>query len=205
MLTARQKIMLRPCSFIATVLLLPPAAALFLPAPASSQVQLLPCSYSTPALLLPSSYPLFCFAQLYFCPLPAPALLLVFSCPAPAPTNPSLAAFIIISTLWLFSARREPPFMVPSEILICLLAIRIGFCGDIRARDLQNMSLCTSYRICIHREAWIYVARLNSRLSLICHCGGQKKWFNRFNRFSLSAVVISWIICLSNLQYCDFL
>ena len=162
---------------------------------------------NAPALLL--LLPCSCIAHglLLACSQPAPGLLMVCSCPVPDLAHPSFAAFIIIiiSTLWLFSARREPPFMVPSEILICLLAIRIGFCGDIRARDLQNMSLCTSYRICIHREAWIYVARLNSRLSLICHCGGQKKWFNRFNRFSLSAVVISWIICLSNLQYCDFL
>ena len=51
---------------------------------------------------------------------------------APWPTHPSLAAFIIIiSTLWLFLARREPPFMVlgPYATAFCLsvLSIRHGF------------------------------------------------------------------------------
>ena len=67
-----------------------PALALFLPDSA------LPYS----ALLLPCS-----------CPLHASAPLLLYS--SPAPFHTSLAAFvIIISTLRLFSVRREPPYMV---------------------------------------------------------------------------------------------
>merc|ERR1711970_913183 len=60
---------------------------------------LLPCSCIAPGVLLA-------------CPEPTPGLLMVCSCPAPDPALPSFAAFIIISTLRLFSARREPPFMV---------------------------------------------------------------------------------------------
>ena len=60
---------------------------------------LLPCSCIAPGLLLA-------------CSQPAPGLLMVCSCPAPDPAHPSFAAFIINSTLRLFSARREPPFMV---------------------------------------------------------------------------------------------
>ena len=63
---------------------------------------LLPCSCIAPGLLLASSQPV-------------PGLLMVTSCPAPDPSHPSFAAFIIISTLRLFLARREPPFMVISE------------------------------------------------------------------------------------------
>ena len=70
--------------------------------------------HPTPAqfLLLPCSCP----AQL----LPFLALILAQPCffPAPAPAHPSLAAFIIISTLRLFSARREPTFMVLFNVLI---------------------------------------------------------------------------------------
>ena len=110
------------------------------PAPALFQFQLLPCSYHTPALVPPSSYPdlsrsflipsqllpYFCSALLSFtptlflpCSFPAPALLLLPPCsclaPAcfcPAPAYFHLAAFIIISTLQLFSAQREQPVMV---------------------------------------------------------------------------------------------
>ena len=60
---------------------------------------LLPCPCIAPGLLLAYSKP-------------APGLLMVRSYPAPCPAHPSLAAFIIISSLRLFSARREPPFMV---------------------------------------------------------------------------------------------
>ena len=66
---------------------------------APAQLLLLPCSCIAPGLLLA-------------CSQPAPGLLIVCSCPAPDPAHPSFAAFIIISTLRLFSARREPPFMV---------------------------------------------------------------------------------------------
>ena len=45
-----------------------------------------------------------------------PGLVMVCSCPAPDPAHPSFAAFIIISTLRLFSARREPPFMVQTPL-----------------------------------------------------------------------------------------
>ena len=65
---------------------------------------LLPCSCIAPGLLLA-------------CSQPAPGLLIVCSCPAPDPAHPSFAAFIIISTLRLFSARREPPFMVSHPVL----------------------------------------------------------------------------------------
>ena len=114
-----------------------PAPTLLLPGssfcPASAV--LLPCSFQVPiphissyspvpAQLLPAFCPVLLYsAQLCSCPVPAllpcscfsPALALLqpCSCPAPGPANPSLAAFIIIiSTLRLFSARREPPFMV---------------------------------------------------------------------------------------------
>ena len=60
---------------------------------------LLPCSCIAPGLLLA-------------CSQPSPGLLMVCYCPAPNPAHPSFAAFIIISTLRLFSVRREPPFMV---------------------------------------------------------------------------------------------
>ena len=64
---------------------------------------LLHCSCTVPGLLLA------CFQ-------PAPGLLMVFSCPAPDPAHPSFAAFIISSTLRLFLARREPPFMVNQKV-----------------------------------------------------------------------------------------
>ena len=60
---------------------------------------LLPCSCIAPGLLLA-------------CSQPAPGLLVVCSCFAPETAHPTFAAFIIISTLRLFSARQEPPFMV---------------------------------------------------------------------------------------------
>ena len=59
---------------------------------------LLPCSFA-PGLLL-------------VCSQPALGLPMVCSCPAPDPAHPCFAAFIIIGTLRLFSARQEPPFMV---------------------------------------------------------------------------------------------
>ena len=65
---------------------------------------LLPCSCIAPGVLLA-------------CSQPAPGLLMVCSCLAPDPAHSSFAAFIIISTLRLFSARRESPFMV----LYCML------------------------------------------------------------------------------------
>ena len=72
---------------------------------------LLPCSCIAPGLLLA-------------CSQPSPGLLMVCSCPALDPAHPSFATFIIIiSTLQLFSAWREPPFMVyllGQWSLICL-------------------------------------------------------------------------------------
>ncbi len=67
---------------------------------------------NAPALLL--LFPCSCIAPdlLLACSKPALGLLMVCSYPAPDPALPSFAAFIIISTLRLFSARREPPFMV---------------------------------------------------------------------------------------------
>ena len=66
---------------------------------APALLMLLPCSCIAPGLLLAYSQP-------------APGLLIVCSCPAPDSAHPNFTAFIIISTLRLFSARREPPFMV---------------------------------------------------------------------------------------------
>ena len=122
-------LLLLSCSCSAPTLLLPSSS--FCPAPAV----LLPCSFQAPIWHIPSSSPVpaqllpsFCPALLYsaqLCSCPVPALLLPCSCFSPAlallqpcscpagPAHPSLAAFIIIiSTLQLFSARREPPFMV---------------------------------------------------------------------------------------------
>merc|ERR1711867_244277 len=73
---------------------------------------LLPCSLQTPILHIPNFSPV----PTQLLPSFFPALLhysQLCSCPAPGPVHPSLAAFIIIiSTLRLFSARRQPPFMV---------------------------------------------------------------------------------------------
>ena len=116
---------LLPCSCPAHA----PTSDLLLPCsctfPYSCSAPLLPtCSYPTPAefLLLPCSSLL----------LPFLALLLVQPClfPAPAPAHPSLTAFIIISTLQLFSARREPPFMVlyTSVVAVDYSAVSIVSC-----------------------------------------------------------------------------
>ena len=129
--------LLLSCSFHAPALLLPysspaPASAQPLPYSCPASFKLLSGTFLAPPQFLPSSCPLsalLCFtllssAQLCSCPVPtlllpcssfcpALALLLPCFCPARGPAHPSLAAFIIIiSTLWLFSARREPPFMV---------------------------------------------------------------------------------------------
>ena len=86
----------------------------------------LPCNYPAPFMLLLCSYSTPPWLQLLPCPCRTPALLLPWSCfsptiallqpcsyPVPDPAIPSLAVFIIIiSTLRLLSARREPPFMV---------------------------------------------------------------------------------------------
>ena len=112
----------------ALLLLLPcscPALALLLPFSCPDLTLLLPCSCSAPAhkILHGGWYWQKIKIVLMSCSCTAPArswgapdltLLLVQPCffLAPAPAHPSLAAFIIISTLWLFSARREPPFMV---------------------------------------------------------------------------------------------
>ena len=67
----------------------------------------------------------------------APALFLPCSCPAPGPAHPSLAAFIIIiSTLRLFSARREPPFMVCICLYICMFKICDDFSNKTTEREL---------------------------------------------------------------------
>ena len=134
------------CSFHASALLLlysfpAPASALPLPYSCPTPAILLPCSLQAPIWHIPSSSPgpaqllsSFCpvllySAQLCYCPIPAlllpcsyfsPALALLQlgSCPAPGPAKSSLAAFIIISTLQLFLARRQPPFMVLYSVKI---------------------------------------------------------------------------------------
>ena len=105
-----------------------PVSALLLLYSFHGPTLLLSSSYPTPTQLLPS----FCSALLYSaqlcsCPVCAllqpcscfsPALALLQSCSCPAGlAHPSLAAFIIfISTLQLFSSRREPPLVVLLEI-----------------------------------------------------------------------------------------
>ena len=96
--------------------------ALLLPYYCPAHFKLLSGTFLAPPQVLPSSCPLsalFCFtllssapALLLPCPSHASTLLLLCFCAAPSPAHPSFAAFIIISTLRLFSARREPPFMV---------------------------------------------------------------------------------------------
>ena len=120
-------LLLLSCSCSTPTLLLPkfyPALAVLLPCFFQAPIRDIPSSSPVPAQLLPS----FCLALLYSAQLssaPAPflpcscfsptlALLLPYSRPA-HPAHGSLAALIIIiivSTLRLFSARREPPFMV---------------------------------------------------------------------------------------------
>merc|ERR1711989_192880 len=89
-----------------------PASAPPLPCSCPVPCKLLSCTFLAPPQFLPSSCPLSslpCFTILSS----APALFLPCSCPAPGPAHPSLAAFIIIiSTLRLFSAQQQPPFMV---------------------------------------------------------------------------------------------
>ena len=124
--------LLLSCSFHAPALLLPysspaPASAQPLPYSCPASFKLLSGTFLAPPQFLPSSCPLSALlhsAQLCCCPNPvlllpcscfSPALPLLQSCSRPArPAHPSLAAFIIIiiSTLRLFSVRREPPFMV---------------------------------------------------------------------------------------------
>ena len=110
------------------LLLYSPASSLLLLCsyPALPQLQLLSCTFLAPRELLPSScslsallyssqlcsYPATALLMLLPCSCFSPGLLMPFSCPAPGPAHPNLAAFIIISTLQVFSARREPPFMV---------------------------------------------------------------------------------------------
>ena len=113
-----------PCSF--------PAHALLLPSSCPTPAQLLPsfCSAllrSTPTLLIPCSFP----ASTLLLPFswPAPGLILVCSCPAPS----QLLPFIIIRTLQLFLARREPPFMVQwtpalTAPLITIFSNNVFFC-----------------------------------------------------------------------------
>ena len=123
-------LLLHSCSYSASTLLLPsssfrPAPAVFLPCSFQAPIQHIPSSSPVPAQLPPSFCPVLLYsAQLCSCPVPAlllpcscfsPALALLQPCSCPAPDPAILAAFIIIiSTLRLFSARREPPFMVNS-------------------------------------------------------------------------------------------
>ena len=99
-----------------------PALLFLLPCSCIAPGLLLTCSWPAHGLLLPSSCPLsslICFtllssapALLLPCPSHASTPLLLCFCPAPAPAHPSLAAFIIFSTSWLFPAQQEPRFMV---------------------------------------------------------------------------------------------
>ena len=133
-------LLLLSCSCSTPTLLLPkfyPALAILLPCFFQAPIRDIPSSSPVPAQLLPS----FCLALLYSAQLssaPAPflpcscfsptlALLLPYSRPA-HPAHGTLAALIIIiiiSTLRLFSARREPPFMVnlillyPDKSAVC--------------------------------------------------------------------------------------
>ena len=106
---------------------------------------LLPCSYPAPSLLLHCSR---------FCP--ALALLLLCSCPAPV--NRSLVPFIIISTLRLFSARREPTFMV----------IDYGsFIEMYKASFQESCSRTELCYICILRERALRALTGNTTLTLV--------------------------------------
>ena len=67
---------------------------------------------NAPALLLLLPCPCIALGLLIACSQPALGLLIVCSCPASGPAHPSLAAFIIIGILRLFTARRKPHFMV---------------------------------------------------------------------------------------------
>ena len=124
-------------SHLASLLLLPySSSSSFCPAP----VVLLPCSFQTPILLIPSSCQapalfLLCSALLYsalllLCSCAASALLLLCSCFSPvlllASSYPAPAVLLVcppqfsslhhhqqfFGTLRLYSARRDPPFLV---------------------------------------------------------------------------------------------
>ena len=100
------------CSYPVPAQLLPLSSFRSCPAPAL--LMLLPSSFPAPA---PSPAPALLLPT-WSCPT-AQFLLLPCSCPASALPGPGLgpalllsSSIIIISTLQLFSARREPPFMV---------------------------------------------------------------------------------------------
>ena len=136
-------LLLLSCSCSAPTLLLPSSS--FCPAPAV----LLPCFFQAPIRHIPSSSPVpaqllpsFCPALLYSallcsCPVPAlllpcscfsPALALLQSCSCPAgPAHPSLAAFIIISTLRLFFATARAAFYGTMEYRAISFIIRWNF------------------------------------------------------------------------------
>ena len=123
---------------------------------ASAQLLLLPCSCIAPGLLLA-------------CSQPAPGLLIVCSCPAPDPAHPSFAAFIIISTLRLFSARREPPFMVNirgRRIVKKLVyrILRIPTNANTKYRIPNRRIANTEYRILVCIKYYVFF--LNSALIL---------------------------------------
>ena len=100
-----------------------PAPAVLLPSSFQAPTQLISSSSPVPAQLLPSFCPVLLYsAQLCSCPIPAqllpckclstaPALLQPCSCPAPRPSNPNFAAFII-STFTFFSTAVSNGFQI---------------------------------------------------------------------------------------------
>ena len=96
-----------PAHALASALLFPYSCS-FLYSCSAPAYLLLPCSCSAPVL------PCFCPSWPCSFSSPAPSLLLLL------PTI-SLAAFILSSILQLFSARREPPFMIHFSFLFFLL------------------------------------------------------------------------------------
>ena len=121
-------LMFLSCSCSAPTLLLPGSSFCLAPAvllPCFLQVPMrhIPSSSPVPAQLLPSFCPVLLYsAQLCSCPIPAqllpckclstaPALLQPCSCPAPRPSNPNFAAFII-STFTFFSTAVSNGFQI---------------------------------------------------------------------------------------------
>ena len=97
--------------------------AVLLPCSLQAPIRHIPSSSPVPAQLLPSFCPVLLYsAQLCSCPIPAqllpckclstaPALLQPCACPAPRPSNPNFAAFII-STFTFFSTAVSNGFQI---------------------------------------------------------------------------------------------